>query len=71
MRPVVVGAALGVAGAVAVSDLLSSVLFGVSPVDTWGLGAGIVLVLSVALIAAGLAARRSMTVDPIVALRCE
>jgi predicted permease len=71
MRPVVVGAALGVVGAVAVSDLLSSVLFGVSPVDPLGLSCGIALVLSIALTAALLAARRSMNVDPMVTLRSE
>jgi ABC-type antimicrobial peptide transport system permease subunit len=66
-----VGAALGVAGAVGVSNLLTSVLFGVSPVDALGLSAGIGAVLIAALTAALLAARRSADVDPIVTLRCE
>jgi predicted permease len=64
MRPVVIGAAIGVAAAMGVSQVLSSVLFGVSPVDPVALlGAGVV-VAGVALAAGIFPARRAARVDP-------
>ena len=46
MRPVVIGAVIGFAAAVALSRILSSVLFGVSPADPIGLGGAALLVLT-------------------------
>ena len=46
MRPVVIGAAIDIAVASALSRVLSSVLFGVSAADPIGLGGGALLVLS-------------------------
>jgi predicted permease len=71
MRPVVVGAVIGVAAASALSRVLSSVLFGVSPADPLGLGGAALLVLGVALAAGIMAARPAMRADPTVALRHE
>lgn len=71
MRPVVAGALIGVAAAVAASRILSSVLFGVSPVDPIALGGGAVLVLCVALAAGLLAWRRGTRADPARTLHCE
>jgi len=71
MRPVVVGASIGVAGAIAVSQVLSSVLFGVSPVDPIGLGGGALLVLGLALAAGLVAARPATRADPTTTLRYE
>ncbi len=71
MRPVVVGAAIGVAAASAVSRILTGVLFGVSPADPVGLGGGALLVLVVALAAGVTAARPVTRADPTAALRCE
>src|SRR5688572_231563 len=71
MRPVVVGAAIGVAAAAAVSRILSSVLFGVSPADPIGLGGGALLVLGVALAAGVMAARPATRADPTATLRCQ
>ena len=71
MRPVVVGAAIGVAAAIAMSRILSSVLFGVSPADPIGFGGGALLVLGVALAAGVIAARPVTRADPTAALRCE
>jgi ABC-type antimicrobial peptide transport system permease subunit len=71
MRPVVIGAVIGLVAAGAVSRILSSVLFGVSPADPIGLGGAALLVLVVAL-AAGLTATRPATrADAIAALRYE
>jgi predicted permease len=69
MRPVVVGAVIGVAAASAVSRVLSSVLFGVSPADPLGLGGAALLVLGVALAAGVMAARPATRADPTATLR--
>ena len=71
MRPVVVGAAIGVAAAIGVSRILTGVLFGVSPADPVGLGGGALLVLGVALAAGVIAAWPVTRADPTAALRCE
>jgi putative ABC transport system permease protein len=71
MRPVIVGAAIGVVAASAISRILSSVLFGVSPVDPIGLGGAALLVLGVALTAGVMAARPATGADPTVTLRSE
>ena len=71
MRPVVIGAVIGIAGASAMSRILSSVLFGVSPADPVGLGGAALLVLGVALAAGVIAARPATHADPTTALRYE
>ena len=71
LRPVLIGAMIGVGAASAVSGLLASILFGVSPYDPIGLGAAVLLVLGVTLSAAVAAAGPTMTADPTAALRYE
>lgn len=71
MRPVAVGAGAGVAGAAAVSGVLASVLFGISPADPAGFGGAALFVLAVALAAAAVAARPVVGVDSTVVLRYE
>lgn len=66
-----VGAAVGLAGAVAMSRLFVSLLFEVSPVDPVSLAASCVLLLAVAMVAAYLPARRATKIDPVEALRAE
>jgi len=61
---VFVGAIIGVIVAVAVSQILSSVLFGVSPVDPIALLGAALVVATVALAASTLPARRAARVDP-------
>jgi putative ABC transport system permease protein len=71
MRPVVIGGVIGIAAAIAVSRVLSSVLFGVSPADPLGLGGAALLVLCVALAAGTMAARPATRADPTATLRYE
>ena len=71
MRPVVVGAVIGVAAASAVSRVLSSVLYGVSPADPLGLGGAALLVVGSAAAAAMSAARPATGADPTAALRLD
>lgn len=63
------GVVLGIAGALALSRLITSLLFGVHPSDPATLAAVLVLMMVVAASAAYLPARRAARVDPIVALR--
>jgi len=71
MRPVLGGIALGVAGAIFVTHLMTSLLFGISPTDPLTFASVAVLLLAVALLACYIPARRAMRVDPMVALRYE
>ncbi len=71
MRPVVVGALVGLAGAVAVSRVLSGVLFGVSPFDAIGIGAAALFVLAVAFAAGFLPGRKATRQHLLAALHYE
>jgi predicted permease len=67
----VVGIGLGLAGALALSRLAASLLFGVSPADplTFTTVAGVIAL--VALVACVVPARRATRVDPLVAMRLD
>lgn len=71
VRLVVFGLVLGLAGALALSGVLASQLFGVSPREPviYGTVAGILL--TVGLIASFVPAWRATRVDPVVAMRAE
>ena len=71
MRPVVVGAVVGLAAALGVSRLLSSMIFGVSPYDPLGIGAAALFVLGVAFVAGFLPGRRAVREHPLAALHYE
>ena len=71
MRPVVIGAVIGLIAAGALSRVLSSVLFGVSPTDPIGLGGAALLVLGVALAAGVVAALPATRAHPTATLRYE
>lgn len=71
MRPVVIGAVVGVLAAGSASRFLSWLLFGVSPVDPVGIGGAVVFVLGVALVASALPATRALQVSPTTMLRDE
>jgi len=66
-----VGLGLGLAGSLALSQLLASSLFGVQPTDPATLAVVSAVVLVVALLASYVPARRAADVDPVSALRTE
>jgi putative ABC transport system permease protein len=68
---VVPGVMLGVAGALALTQVLAGLLYDVAPTDPWTFCGGAVLLLGVALLAASLPARRAARTNPIEALRSE
>jgi ABC-type antimicrobial peptide transport system permease subunit len=68
---VLIGVVVGVPAALAASQSLSSLLFGLNPTDPISLGVVILLLSIVALLAGLIPARRAIKVDPLVALRYE
>ena len=67
----VIGTGIGLVGALLVSRVLASFLFGVGPTDPVTFTAVAAMLLGVALLATYIPARRALRVDPITALRAE
>jgi putative ABC transport system permease protein len=65
------GAAVGLAASLALTRLLSSLLFGISATDPASFAGVLLLVATAAFLACFIPARRAMRVDPMVALRYE
>jgi putative ABC transport system permease protein len=66
-----IGVALGIAGALALTRVLTTLLFGVTPTDSSTLALVVLVLIGSAVLASYLPARRAMRVDPSVALRVE
>lgn len=71
MRPVLAGVALGVPAALAAAGLLRGSLYGVGAADPLTFAGVVAVLVTVALVATWLPARRAMGVDPAIALRNE
>jgi putative ABC transport system permease protein len=71
MKLVVIGTAIGLIAAVALSSVLTSMLYEVSATDPATFAGVAALLAAVALLACYVPARRAMKVDPMAALKCE
>ncbi|HEU5411428.1 MAG TPA: ABC transporter permease [Candidatus Acidoferrales bacterium] len=70
-RMALIGVAIGIAAALALTRLMASQLFGITAHDPLTFAAVAVILMLVALAACYIPARRAMRVDPIIALRYE
>jgi len=71
MRMILTGAAIGAGVALMLSQLLSRLIFGVSPRDPLAFLAAPVVLIVVALVASYLPACRAARIDPVIALRLD
>jgi putative ABC transport system permease protein len=71
MSLVLIGVGLGILGALALTRLMTSLLFGIPPDDPFTFASVSMLLSLIALLACYVPARKASMVDPLVALRHE
>jgi putative ABC transport system permease protein len=69
LRPVMIGLAAGIAGAMIVANLFRAALFGISAFDPVSFTAVVVVLVATSAIACYVPARRAASIDPLAALR--
>lgn len=71
LRTIAIGVAIGIAGSLALTRTVESMLFGVTATDPLTFGSVTLLLIAAAVLACYIPARRATKIDPMVALRYE
>jgi putative ABC transport system permease protein len=71
LGPTLIGIAVGVVAATMLTPLVASMVYGVTPLNPVTYAVGVIVLVSVALAATWMPARRAIRIDPLMALRYE